>query len=308
MMSFKTITFELSEEQIKDRLELAKTLAKESEIIAFCEAYNCPFDILEAHASRFKTWLQDKRKAESYTYDDLIDNPEKGAYLNLVYDSETNILEQIYTQVPLVSQIKDDLYYLEQYQIFDLGLNLRNAHFDHLDLSNESANYLRILLELKSFIDNKDLGHYLYGDLGVGKSYLAACVANDFAKAGKRVAFVHVPSLFNRLKQLFNNSSEMEFVLNVLRKVPLLVLDDLGSESITSWSRDEILLSVMNDRLENQRKTIITSNTTPEILLNLYSLDSKGNEDKIRAARFVDRVKALTKPYELKGKNRRKRL
>ena len=156
-MSFKTITFELSEEQIKDRLELAKTLAKESEIIAFCEAYNCPFDILEAHASRFKTWLQDKREAESYAYD------------------------------------------LEQYQIFDLGLNLRNAHFDHLDLSNESANYLRILLELKSFIDNKDLGHYLYGDLGVGKSYLAACVANDFAKAGKRVAFVHVPSLFNCL-------------------------------------------------------------------------------------------------------------
>ncbi|WP_331835886.1 hypothetical protein [Erysipelothrix piscisicarius] len=85
----------------------------------------------------------------------------------------------------------------------------------------------------------------------------------------------------------------------------MLVLDDLGAEPITSWSRDEILLSILNERLENKKKTIITSNYSPDMLVDLYKLDNKGTSDEIRAKRLVDRIHALTIPYEMVGQNRR---
>ncbi len=304
-MVFRNLAFELNEEQIASRHSLALSLMKEKEVQAFCETYECPFEIVEANASRFKKWLSEYRRVSQLTKEDVEDNPLLGAYFDLEYDKDTMVLDEIYKEISFVRELQEDYAYLKQYQIFDLSLNMRDAHFDHLDLSNEGVNYLKIYKELQGFISDKQLGYFLYGQLGVGKSYLAACVSNAFAKKNKRVAFVHVPSLFNHLKQLFNAPQEMEFCLNVLRKVPLLVLDDLGAEPITSWSRDEILLSVLNDRLENKRKTIITSNATPEMLLELYSLDSKGVSDGIRAARFVDRIKALTKSYEIVGINRR---
>src|SRR5699024_6831425 len=122
---------------------------------------------------------------------------------------------------------------------------------------------------------------------------------------GQKVMYVHVPTLMNTLKQYFNNPSQMEYVLRRLRNVPLLVLDDLGAESITSWSRDEILLSILNDRMENKHKILITSNYNPDLLVELYKVDQRGVSDEIRAKRLVDRIFSLTQPYEMVGMNRR---
>ena len=135
-------------------------------------------------------------------------------------------------------------------------------------------------------------------------SYLAACVSNHI-KNNRKVVYAHVPSLLNYLKQQFSNPIAMEEILWRMRTVTLLVLDDLGAEPITPWGRDEILLSILNDRLENKRKTIITSNLKPELLLPMYQIDTRGVSDEIRARRLVDRILSLTKPCEIIGKNRR---
>ena len=89
--------------------------------------------------------------------------------------------------------------------------------------------------------------------------------------------------------------------------VDILVIDDLGAEPITGWGRDEVLLPLLNARLENYRKTIFTSNYPPKLLSNAYSLDTRGNLDKMRANRFVDRVLAIAMPIEISGENRRRK-
>lgn len=297
--------YELSQEQLKARHELALQLAHEEEVKAFMSAYHCPFEVLETNAYRFKSWLEAKSKASQVSATELLDNPRKGGYFNLRYDADLNILEEVYTEVELVHKLEKEMEYLKYYQLFDLSINQRDAHFEKLNLDSVTASYVSVAQALSSFYRSKETGYFIYGDLGVGKSYLAACTSNFFAKQGTRVVFVHVPSLLNHMKQLFNSPNDMERHLRILRTVPLLVLDDLGAEPITSWSRDEILLSILNDRLENKRKTIITSNATPDMLLDLYKIDTRGHSDEIRAARFVDRVLALTKPSEIRGKNRR---
>ncbi len=297
--------YELSQEQLKARRELALQLAHEEEVKAFMSAYHCPFEVLETNAYRFKSWLEAKSKASQVSATELLDNPRKGGYFNLRYDADLNILEEVYTEVELVHKLEKEMEYLKYYQLFDLSINQRDAHFEKLNLDSVTASYVSVAQALSSFYRSKETGYFIYGDLGVGKSYLAACTSNFFAKQGTRVVFVHVPSLLNHMKQLFNSPNDMERHLRILRTVPLLVLDDLGAEPITSWSRDEILLSILNDRLENKRKTIITSNATPDMLLDLYKIDTRGHSDEIRVARFVDRVLALTKPSEIRGKNRR---
>ncbi len=299
--------YTLSEEQLRNRLELANSLLEHPWVQEFMDAYTCPFEVLETNAYRFKNWLAAKEKASQVTVSDLDQDPRAGGYFDLRYDADLKILEEVYTEVPLVAQHQEDIEYLKYYQLFDLSKNMQNAHFEKLNLDDVTTSYITIAQKLSSFYRSDETGYYIYGNLGVGKSYLAACVSNYFAKHQKRVVFVHVPSLLNHMKQLFNAPADMERHLRILRTVPLLVLDDLGAEPITSWSRDEVLLSILNDRLENKRKTIITSNATPEMLHKLYAIDNRGHSDEIRSARFVDRVLALTKPYEITGKNRRVR-
>lgn len=304
-MNLNPSQYALSQEQLDKRKQLALELAELPEVQTFMKEMNCPFEVVETNAYRFKNWLEDLKRAQSVSAIQLQDNPRLGGYFNLRYDADLNILEEVYTEVALVSEIEKENEYLKYYQLFDLSTNMRQAHFEKLNLEEVTQSYISVAQALSSFYRSNETGYYIYGNLGVGKSYLAACTSNFFAKQGTRVVFIHVPSLLNHMKQLFNSPNDMERHLRILRTVPLLVLDDLGAEPITSWSRDEILLSILNDRLENKRKTIITSNATPEMLLDLYSIDNRGHSDKIRAARFVDRVLALTKAHEITGKNRR---
>lgn len=309
-MSLKHLKYELSDAQLKKRHQDALDLQKEPEVKAFLEANALSFELYEENISKFKRWIKAKRLAESYSKEEIFADIHKGEYLDLVYDENLNTIFEVVRRLPAVYEIEDELRFLNRYQIFPLAKSLHNAFFQSIDLEKERQdtsyqNYIKIMTDLMDFTENDVNGYYLYGDLGVGKSYLAACVSNRMAKEGKSVAFVHVPTLFNHLKQQFGNNKAQEQTLNQLRKTKLLVLDDLGAEPITAWGRDEILLSILNDRLENRRKTIITSNYKPEMLYDLYRLDTRGVSDEIRSNRLVDRIKALTKSYQITGSNRR---
>lgn len=304
-MSFRNMSFELTPDQIKARDELGKKLLELPEIQLFIEKYDCPEQVIVENASKFKRWVQSKRKAHSYAKNEVVANPELASFVDLAYDKHTGIIDEFVTELPILDEIENEYSYLNKYQVMPLPLNLREAHFDKIDYQNESAHFKSVMGTLVKFVEDNSLGYFIFGDLGIGKSYISAAVTNEFAKKNHSVAFVHVPSLLSLLKQNFNNSYELDRILRKLRSVKVLVLDDLGAEPITSWSRDEILLSILNDRLENKRKTIITSNYRPELLVGLYKLDTRGVSDEIRARRLVDRIHALTSPLEMTGKNRR---
>ena len=69
---------------------------------------------------------------------------------------------------------------------------------------------------------------------------------NIFSKNNKSVSFVQVPVLIQELKQFMTDNEYRQRVMNHLRYSDVLVLDDIGAESITQWTRDEILLPVLD--------------------------------------------------------------
>lgn len=298
------LNYEMDEAAKKYRDDMVKYLLIQPEILNFMKTYSCPESVVFENVSKFKRWLETQRSLKNIS-ESMIENGEhQGSYIDLHYDDALDVLKEIVRETPALKKIKEKTRYLKNYRVMPLPNNLQSAHFKSIDLNLENQNYEVIYALLVKFTKDATLGYYINGDLGVGKTYLAACVTNYFASAGESVALIHVPSFFAMLKASFG-SEELKDPIRALKNVKVLVLDDLGAEPVSQWSRDEVLLSIINDRLENKRKTLITSNYTLDHLIDKYSLDSRGVLDVFGARRLIERIQMLTKPLELRGNNRR---
>jgi DNA replication protein DnaC len=105
----------------------------------------------------------------------------------------------------------------------------------------------------------------LFGNYGAGKTHLAAAIANAALRRQTRVLFAIVPDLLDHLRSTFGPSSEVEYDdrFETIREVPLLILDDLGTENTTAWAREK-LFQIINYRYNDALPTVITSNRKPE--------------------------------------------
>ena len=147
---------------------------------------------------------------------------------------------------------------------------------------------------------------YLCGNFGSGKSYLIAATFNELAKENIKSAIVFWPEFLNSLKSSFNSEIKSEFQnkYNYVKKVDILLIDDLGAESVTPWARDEILCPILQYRMDEKLPTFFTSNLNLEALENHLAITSKGDE-AIKAGRIISRIKQLTEYQELISKNLR---
>ena len=75
----------------------------------------------------------------------------------------------------------------------------------------------------------------------------------------------------------------------MLKDVDVLMLDDLGSENMTSWLRDEILGPVINYRLMENKPVFISSNIKPGDLEEHLAID-KAKENVLKARRIISRL------------------
>lgn len=101
----------------------------------------------------------------------------------------------------------------------------------------------------------------LLGGYGVGKTHLAAAIANHQVALGHPVLFVIVPDLLDYLRAAFGPSSEtgLDERLDAIREAPLLVLDDLGAHNSTPWAQEK-LFQIINHRYNSRLPTVITTN------------------------------------------------
>jgi len=95
---------------------------------------------------------------------------------------------------------------------------------------------------------------------GNGKTHLAAAIANHVADGDKPVLFVVVPDLLDYLRASFspNSQSRLDKRFDEVKDAPLLVLDDLGTESATAWAREK-LYQLFNYRYNARLPTVITT-------------------------------------------------
>ena len=99
----------------------------------------------------------------------------------------------------------------------------------------------------------------LTGDYACGKTHLGAAIANHRAQLGDPPLFVMVPDLLDHLRATFSPNSQTTFDhrFDEIRTAPLLVLDDLGTQSMTPWVREK-LSQLFNYRSNAELPTVIT--------------------------------------------------
>lgn len=199
--------------------------------------------------------------------------------------------------------------YLKHIQNFHIPKAMARASFEtlHAEANRETLFYLAA-----DFVNNYSKGDYkkgmyLYGSMGSGKTYAMCAIANELAKKGVGCAIVYFPELIAEIKASFNTGTGNGDGQTVekLKNVPILMLDDIGSESVTSWMRDEVLGRILNHRMNHELTTFFTSNFNLEQLQSHYEQTNRNEYEPVKAARIIERIKAMAQPVELVGKNYR---
>lgn len=183
---------------------------------------------------------------------------------------------------------------------------LLNARFKEIDVTDKKR--VKLIKWLKNFYDEydgvKDLkGLYLHGTFGSGKTYLIYALLNEL-KINKKVDYValYFPEILRTLKDDWDSYSDK---IEYYSRVPILLLDDIGAETVSDWGRDEVLGTILQARMNNHLTTFFTSNLTIEEL-EYHLAVSKNSTDKVKARRIVERIKQLTEDVEIITENKRK--
>lgn len=161
---------------------------------------------------------------------------------------------------------------------------------------------LAFLKDFKQGIPTKGL--YFYGEFGVGKSYLLGAVANKLAQKQISSMIVYVPELLREMKSSIADST-LNTKIEALKKEPILMLDDIGAESMSSWTRDEVLGPILQFRMLERLPTFFTSNFNFAELEHHLTYSQRGEEEKMKARRIMERIRSLSEPVMVDGPNRR---
>ncbi|HNT74925.1 MAG TPA: ATP-binding protein [Anaerolineae bacterium] len=108
---------------------------------------------------------------------------------------------------------------------------------------------------------------FIRGGYGCGKTHLAAAIANTALAQGQPVIFVTVPDLLDHLRAAYapTGGARYDQRFNQVRTIPLLLLDDLGTENTTPWALEK-LFQLLNYRYMTHLPTVITTNHALEEL------------------------------------------
>lgn len=174
--------------------------------------------------------------------------------------------------------------------------------FENFEIDQSNKQYFNIA---KRYTDRfkemkkENLGLLLTGATGTGKTYLAFCIANELLSKMVPVIAISSIGLLSRIKETYNSyGKEGEFeIINNLKNASLLILDDLGAENNTSWSKEK-LYEIIDSRYRDGKPIIITTNLTTDQLKEKLAGDDG-------VYRTYDRIIEMCTPIEVKGKPRR---
>ena len=153
-------------------------------------------------------------------------------------------------------------------------------------------------LSVKKYAENfpqmyKDgCGIMLYGSVGVGKTFAAACAANAVVDQGYTAHMTDFSRIINTLWGLKEGRQEY---LDSLNRYDLLVIDDLAAERDTDYA-NEIVVNVIDSRCKSGKPVIITTNLSAEELFKAAD---------IRKKRIYSRLFEMCVPIKYTGQDRR---
>ena len=156
----------------------------------------------------------------------------------------------------------------------------------------------------KAFLkETMKTGLFLFGNVGTGKTYASACIANRLMEAGKTVLVMTLGLYINKLQREWAEAEKD--VLEHVKNCDLLIIDDMGVENITEWTQDKVF-TLIDTRYRAEKPLIITTNLvlsnknlSPEQIKARLSIESRFN------SRIADRINEICYQQAVTGASKR---
>lgn len=168
--------------------------------------------------------------------------------------------------------------------------------FDTTEEVNYAKKCVKILSEYVENFDSLTVKNIIIcGASGTGKTYLTKCIAKELIRLNKTTLFTSAFDLNNMFLEEHLSQTDQKTNLKDLSELDALIIDDLGTEPIRRNVTKEYLLLLVSERLAKNKATIITTNLSPNDVLDRY-------EERIFSRLFNKRSTLI---LEFKGKNNR---
>jgi DNA replication protein DnaC len=196
-----------------------------------------------------------------------------------------------------------------------IGTRFMNRTFESFEQTQDNAKAYRAV---KAYADNFTAklpgksnkvpgrnGLFISGPKGTGKTHLAVAVSNQLMRQGTPVICMTMIDLLERIKQTYNDSGQTAeaTILSIYKKVPLLVIDDIGKEQPTEWAISTIY-NIINSRYEAYMPLIITTNYDDrQLIKRMTPIDG----DNTTADATIDRIREMCGGIIMSGQSWRSR-
>lgn len=173
---------------------------------------------------------------------------------------------------------------------------LRDVSFDSFRKTNDNAYNLKLCLRYANHFDKmlaENQGLLFYGGVGTGKTFAAACIANQLLN--QRIPVI-MTSFVKLLESMQGFSEDDSVLIARLNRAKLLIIDDLGAERSTDYALEKVY-DIVDSRYRAKLPIILTT--------NLSMTELKESTD-IRYTRIYDRIFEMCYPMQFKGQSWRK--
>lgn len=166
-----------------------------------------------------------------------------------------------------------------------------DSRFDNADMADKHMAMAKKYAENFIKYGTAEGGILLYGGVGTGKTYATACICNELMSNGKTVLVMNLGLYYLKLRREWAEAEND--VLNYVKTCDLLVIDDLGTENVSEFTKEKIF-NLIDTRYRANKPMLITTNLTPDEI-----------REKL-GSRIADRIAGSCLEYEVKGESKRK--
>lgn len=285
-----------------DPQQLFQTAMSDPDVKAFLQAHKnelTPAIIERSQANLYAFYVQKQDLARGRA---IIAGYEPRLFLN------GSMIDLTYRPTAALQKTQAQRRQARRLHLIDLPARLRQADFSDLDVKAGDGRYDAIAAAAsfpEEFRNNPHAhGFYLSGDFGVGKTFILAAMANRLTAEGAEVAFLHVPTFIAGLGSKIKSGTVNEEIQR-LSQTQVVIFDDIGAESLSQWSRDDVLGVILQARMDDQRPTFFSSNFD-QTTLGKHFAETKDSIDPVKAKRLLERVRTLAPEIVVAGPNRRR--
>ena len=280
--------------------DLVQQIVKDPDVAAFIQKESLSQEELNRSISKFNQYITERDKFLRGDTDYIARGYKPILVMNHGYADVS------YEETPELIAAEKEAAIKKRLNLINLPSSLKNVSF--LDVYRDDVARLTVLNRMIKFVndypDNRK-GLYLYGDFGVGKSFMVAALAHDLSeKRGVSSTLLHYPSFVIDVKNAISDGN-VKTLVDEIKLAEVLILDDIGAEQSTAWVRDEILQVILQYRMQEDLPTFFTSNFNFEDLEKHFAKGKNGNDETWEARRVMERIRYLAEETRLEGENRR---